>query len=312
MSVIMVVDDDLDTLELLRHQLDHAGYTVVTANSVERAQQAARQVKPHVIVLDIMMAGQSGFDFCRALRKDPQLFYVGVLFCSGMRDPEEIQHAIAQGGDDYLTKPISRQALLDKVEALLRMVPTLAKRDALTTFHGALAMRRMVTYQLLHKHQFALAYVSLQPVTRIEDQLGHEAAARVLELTANIIRAEAAGMPEDCYFFCHAGAGHFMLLIDLHYYASYLERVCQRFDAAIKDAYPPVDGAQWIRACSSTSDVKVHPSVLRLRITVTHTQCRNYHDVREMFDALQNTAEIAGYSGSSQIFIDRQRATSVV
>lgn len=306
MSVVLVVDDDLDTLELLRHQLSHAGYTVVTAPSVDSAHHLAVLHKPHVIVLDVMMAGKTGFDFCRNLRKDPQLFYVGVLFCSGMRDKEEIEHAIAQGGDDYLTKPVARDLLLDKVDSLMRMVPMLAKRDPVTGFHGALAMRRMVTYQLLHKNRFALAYVTIVPISRIEEQLGVETSRRVLTLAANVFRAEAAEIPEDSYFLAHAGFGYFMIMVDLNHYSDYLDRVCQRFDAAIRDAFPSGE-SEWLRASSATSDVKVHPSVLHLRVTVTHTGCRNFHDVREMFDALQHTSTVAEYSGVSQIFVDRQR-----
>jgi two-component system OmpR family response regulator len=123
MKKILVVEDDLTLLEVLQYNLCKQGYKVILATDGVKAVEAARQEKPDLIILDVMLPQMDGFEVCRLLRREmptPILMLTAKV--------EEIDKVIGLelGADDYVTKPFSMRELLARVRAMLRrseMVP---------------------------------------------------------------------------------------------------------------------------------------------------------------------------------------------
>ena len=118
---ILIVDDEAQNLELMEAMLASAGHEIFLAHEGEEALRLARERRPDLILLDLMMPGLSGFEVCARVKTDPQTGGIPVLFVTALSEMSNKERAVAAGGDDFLTKPFQRTELLTRVEALLRV-----------------------------------------------------------------------------------------------------------------------------------------------------------------------------------------------
>ncbi|HVX39534.1 MAG TPA: response regulator transcription factor [Gemmatimonadaceae bacterium] len=117
---ILVVDDEADIVALVAYHLVKAGYRVSTASTGPDALTAARNERPALIVLDLMLPGVSGYDVLEQLRATPATRDTAVLMLTARREEADRIRGLALGADDYLTKPFSPQELVLRVGAILR------------------------------------------------------------------------------------------------------------------------------------------------------------------------------------------------
>ncbi len=117
---VMVVDDDVKTVELVKLYLNRDGYRVITAYDGTEALNLARESKPDLIVLDIMLPGINGLEICRTLRKESD---VPIIMLTAMTTDRDKLTGLDIGADDYVTKPFSPRELAARVRAILRRLP---------------------------------------------------------------------------------------------------------------------------------------------------------------------------------------------
>lgn len=115
---ILVVEDEISLQETLVYTLQHQGYHVDFARNGIDAIQKAQQVKPDLILLDIMLPGIDGFEVCRILRQNMN---VPIIFLTAREDEIDRIIGLEIGGDDYISKPFNMRELLARVKARLRM-----------------------------------------------------------------------------------------------------------------------------------------------------------------------------------------------
>ena len=117
---ILVVDDDPDIVELLEYNLQKEGYEVKTAPDGRKGVQAARDFRPDLILLDIMMPQQDGIETARMIRNDNDLRDTYIMFLTARSEEYSEIAAFEVGADDYITKPIKPRALMSRINALFR------------------------------------------------------------------------------------------------------------------------------------------------------------------------------------------------
>src|SRR4030042_359107 len=105
---VLVVDDDVKTVELVKLYLNRDGYRVLTAYDGNNALQMARESRPDLIVLDLMLPGMNGLDVCRTLRKESD---VPIIMLTAMTTDDDRLTGLNIGADDYVTKPFSPREL---------------------------------------------------------------------------------------------------------------------------------------------------------------------------------------------------------
>ena len=120
MTPIIVVDDDARVGKMVDTILRRKGYQVVTATDGSQALDYMEQVRPALVILDVMMPGLNGMQVCQKLRSDDDLGTVPVLFLSGRNAVEDRIQAFQAGADDYMSKPFDLRELELHVTALLR------------------------------------------------------------------------------------------------------------------------------------------------------------------------------------------------
>jgi class 3 adenylate cyclase len=118
---ILIADDNDANVDILQTRLASHGYDIVTASDGEAALQAAREQRPDLILLDVMMPKRDGFEVCRLLKSDPALPFMPIILVTAKDDPRDIVTGLESGGDEYLTKPVDHAALLARVKSILRL-----------------------------------------------------------------------------------------------------------------------------------------------------------------------------------------------
>jgi twitching motility two-component system response regulator PilH len=114
---ILVVDDSKTELHHLSDLLGKRGYTVRTAENGEEAMRRLEEEKPDLILMDVVMPGQNGFQLTRAITRDPRFSDVPVIMCTSKNQETDKVWGMRQGARDYIVKPVNADELIAKIKA---------------------------------------------------------------------------------------------------------------------------------------------------------------------------------------------------
>ncbi|NOZ47345.1 MAG: response regulator transcription factor [Chlorobi bacterium] len=126
---ILLVDDEKDILEFLSYNLKKEGFNVFTANNGKKAIEVAKEVKPHLILLDVMMPEMDGMETCEIIRKDDELKHIIVAFLTARGEDYSQIAGFDAGADDYIKKPVKPKVLISRIKALLKRVSQNAEQN---------------------------------------------------------------------------------------------------------------------------------------------------------------------------------------
>ncbi|MGC1479315.1 MAG: response regulator transcription factor [Chthoniobacterales bacterium] len=128
-DTVLVVDDEQDVVDLLRYNLNRAGFTVHTAVNGLDGLKLAHELRPDVIILDLMMPEMSGEKVCRSLKEDAETAAIPVIMLTAKVEAEQRIQGLELGADDYVTKPFSPKELVLRTQAVLRRLRTADRSD---------------------------------------------------------------------------------------------------------------------------------------------------------------------------------------
>jgi twitching motility two-component system response regulator PilH len=114
---ILVVDDSKTELHHLSDILGKRGYNVRTAENGEEAMRRLAEEKPDLILMDVVMPGQNGFQLTRSITRDPKFADVPVIMCTSKNQETDKVWGMRQGARDYIVKPVNAEELLAKIKA---------------------------------------------------------------------------------------------------------------------------------------------------------------------------------------------------
>ncbi|MBI3383500.1 response regulator [Aquabacterium sp.] len=114
---ILLVDDSKTELHVLSELLTKKGYQVRTAENGEEAMRRLQEDKPDLILMDVVMPGQNGFQLTRAITRDPAFASVPVIICTSKNQETDRVWGMRQGARDYVVKPVNPEELLSKIKA---------------------------------------------------------------------------------------------------------------------------------------------------------------------------------------------------
>jgi two-component system, OmpR family, alkaline phosphatase synthesis response regulator PhoP len=182
MHKVLVVDDEEPILELLKYNLQKAGYHVETASDGMKAVDLAKKFLPELVMLDIMMPGMDGVETCRRIREIPELQKSFVIFLTARSEEYSEIAAFDVGADDYITKPIKPRALLSRINAVFRRETRKSQPSNLIEVDGLKIDRTSYTVTVhgreisLPKKEFELLYFLAQNPNKVmsrEELLQH-------------------------------------------------------------------------------------------------------------------------------------------
>ena len=114
---ILIVDDSPTERHVLNDMLTKAGFEVIASDNGEDAIQKAKQAKPDLILMDVVMPGQNGFQLTRTITRDPRFADVPVIMCTSKNQETDKVWGMRQGARDYIVKPVNTEELIAKIKA---------------------------------------------------------------------------------------------------------------------------------------------------------------------------------------------------
>jgi phosphate regulon transcriptional regulator PhoB len=116
----LIIDDEQAIVDLVRHHLEKEGFQCLEANDGETALRLARENKPDLLILDLMLPGIDGLEICRLLRRDPSTAQVAIIMLTAKAEEVDRIVGLEMGADDYIVKPFSPRELVARVKAVFR------------------------------------------------------------------------------------------------------------------------------------------------------------------------------------------------
>jgi two-component system cell cycle response regulator len=205
-GIVLVADDSRAIRSWLRRQLTEHGYTVIEAEHGIDAVRAARATRPDVILLDVDMPEMNGYQALSALRADPGLRDVPVLFLTGRAATSDVVEGLRLGALDYLRKPCEPEELLARVQSAMRMkarqdelhrrndeLSTAAATDGLTGLWNRRALEQLLPQVLEDARRVgrsaAVLVIDIDHFKQVNDSEGHLAGDEALRTVAGRLRS---------------------------------------------------------------------------------------------------------------------------
>jgi two-component system alkaline phosphatase synthesis response regulator PhoP len=135
---ILVVEDEPDIAELVRHYLEKEGFHLSIAKTGLEALNLVRSTHPDLVILDLMLPQMDGFEVCKSLRQKPETALLPIIMLTAKKDESDTVVGLELGADDYVTKPFSPKTLIARVKSLFRRVDRAKDPNPTSVTYGPL------------------------------------------------------------------------------------------------------------------------------------------------------------------------------
>lgn len=246
MAKILIVDKDKDMATRVAQSLTQAGHTCAVRQRGREALTIVENEALDLVLIDPMLADLSGFELCRRVRRASELFHLPIVFFSTMSNPEEIEHALAQGADDFIPKPSDLSQIVQRVNSLLASSQGEAYVDQVTGLPDNDETRRRLQLRITRGDSFALLYVELLGMRKLTQEKGAPARDKALRHLGRALTLTSEGFKEGTYFGGHMGGGFFLCIMQPEEVAEFgakLLKSWRKHMGSLREtlAYPPIE-----------------------------------------------------------------------
>lgn len=175
----MVIEDESDVRDLVRYNLTKAGFRVITAQDGLAGLKAAREERPHAIVLDLMLPEMRGEDVCRELKARESTAVIPVIMLTAKAQTGERVAGLEMGADDYISKPFSPRELVLRIQAVLRRVRSASAASDKSKV-GPFEIDRSAFEVRLDGEKLELTGIEFKLLVMLVDKRGHALSRNVL------------------------------------------------------------------------------------------------------------------------------------
>ena len=234
-SQVLLVDDDAAVTKLVKERLAREGFCVTICHDTIEADQFLLTTQPDIILLDIMLPGENGIDFCRRFRSSSTNEIIPIIFFTVKSELQDKLAGFANGADDYLAKPFEMEELVARIHAVLTRLETLqdfAWIDEMTQVYNRRYLRRRLAEEIAQGQSIhcTIVMIDLNKFKSVNDNYGHSTGDKVLKAVASLITQTL----RTTDIVCRYGGDEFVLIFpgsSRHVVNKVLERLKQRLAA---------------------------------------------------------------------------------
>jgi diguanylate cyclase (GGDEF)-like protein len=239
---IVIADDDMETIELLKMTLQMDNYEVIATFDGKAALKKVQEEKPDIVLLDYDMPGMNGHEVCKSLKSSNATRYIPVIILSGTRTKvyDKI-NGLEAGADDYMVKPFDPNELRARILRSIQKTNEIISLNPLTKLPGSTRIEEEITSRLNNKAKFAVGYVDLDHFKAYNDAYGYKKGDDVIHLLHEVIfeATNLCGTPDD--FIGHIGGDDFIIVSLLEKIDEVCGYITKNFDQRIPAYYTKED-----------------------------------------------------------------------
>src|SRR5947208_13834019 len=187
-ETILVVDDDPDIARFVEVNLRSVGYDVLVASDGEEALNRAEELRPDLVLLEVMMPRVDGFEVAQRLRRNPRTANTSIIMLTAKALSSDKVLGLTSGADDYIIKPFDPIELLARVKTTLRRARDMRSLSPLTGLPGNIRVQEEIRRRVAEEVPFALVYADLDHFKAYNDHYGFVKGDRVIQATARVLQ----------------------------------------------------------------------------------------------------------------------------
>jgi len=300
---ILIIDDSVDAIKVLIKVLSPE-YTVYFATDGFKGIEQAKEKKPDLILLDIMMDAINGYEVCKILKKDSDTADIPVIFLTAVSESMDEAQAFTIGGADYITKPFVPIVVLARIrnqikltEALMelkRMYNLALDANPITGLPGNNSVKKAITDAIETDRQAYVFYADLDNFKAYNDAYGFVNGDKVITYTSDLFQIVMKELSIAEGFIGHIGGDDFVLIVEKSKALDYARRFIERFDQGIKEYYNDKDRANgYIVSKNRKGEVTNFPlmSISIAGVDISQREYSNYLQVCDICTELKNKAK---------------------
>jgi len=304
-ETILVVDDDPDIARFVEVNLRWAGYEVSVAGDGEEALERATELRPDLVLLDVMMPRLDGFEVAQRLRKNPQTANTSIIMLTAKALSSDKVTGLQSGADDYIIKPFDPIELLARVKGTLRRAKEMRNLSPLTGLPGNIRIQEEIERKVREQHPFAVLYVDLDNFKTYNDKYGFVRGDRLIQGTARMIQDAVVASDGDG-FVGHVGGDDFVAVVDPEMAEDVAKRVCDRFDQDRSLYYEDDDLDRGFIRMEDRKGVEQDIPLVSVSIGIATTAKRAFAHYGEAVAVATEMKQFAKRDGGSSYAVDRR------
>jgi diguanylate cyclase (GGDEF)-like protein len=302
---ILVVDDDPDIARFVEVNLRSAGYDVSVAGDGEEALERAGELRPDLVLLDVMMPRLDGFEVAQRLRKNPQTANTSIIMLTAKALSSDKVTGLQSGADDYIIKPFDPIELLARVKGTLRRAKEMRNLSPLTGLPGNIRIQEEIERQVREHRPFAVLYVDLDNFKTYNDKYGFVRGDRLIQGTARMIQDAVMSHDPDG-FVGHVGGDDFVAVVEPETAEDVAKRVCERFDQDRALYYEDEDLDRGFVRMEDRKGVEQDIPLVSVSVGIATTARRDFAHYGEAVAVATEMKQFAKRDGGSSYAVDRR------
>ncbi|MEX0992108.1 MAG: response regulator [Actinomycetota bacterium] len=303
---ILVVDDDPDIARFVEVNLRSAGYDVAVASDGEEALERATELRPDLVLLDVMMPRIDGFEVAQRLRRNPQTANTSIIMLTAKALSTDKVLGLTAGADDYIIKPFDPIELLARVKGTLRRAREMRNLSPLTGLPGNIRIQEEIERMVQDEVPFAVLYCDLDNFKAYNDHRGFVQGDRLIQATARMIQDAVLDLAGPEGFVGHVGGDDFVAVLPPEAATQAAQRIVTRFEEDVKEFYAREDLERgYVEVIDRRGEQQKMPLVA-ISIGVASTDKRNFGHYVEAVNVATEMKQYAKRQSGSSFAMDRR------
>jgi diguanylate cyclase (GGDEF)-like protein len=303
---ILVVDDDPDIARFVEVNLRSAGYDVAVASDGEQALARAGEMRPDLVLLDVMMPVIDGIEVAQRLRRNPQTSNTSIIMLTALAQSKDKVLGLSAGADDYIIKPFDPIELLARVKGTLRRAKEMRNLSPLTGLPGNIRIQEEIERGVREDRPFAVLYSDLDNFKAYNDQKGFVRGDRLIVATARIIQDAVVEYAGSDGFVGHVGGDDFVAVVPPDFAEEVAKAIVERFEAMKHEFYEQEDLDRGYVEVEDRRGVMQRLPLVGISVGIATTSARRFEHYGEAVSVATEMKQFAKRDAGSSFAVDRR------
>ena len=304
---ILIAEDEINLRDVLRIQLEFAGFEVLEARDGREAVELATEQHPDLVLCDVMMPFLDGYEVVRRLRASFATRHIPIIMLTAKSEVSDKVQGLQGGANDYVTKPWEHQELMLRIRNVLEWSRQQRSASPLTGLPGNLSINEEIRRRIGTGEPFAMLQIDIDFFKAYNDHYGYARGDQAIQTLSRILLDAARHHGGEDNFVGHIGGDDFVILARPDRADAIGQEIIDRFDAAVVGLYDPVDRDRGYVEVPNRRHVVERFPLMSVTLALVRTDRTPVSHLAELVDIAQELkAHGKGIAGSVMIGERRQ------